>query len=69
MKIVEKNKPDVKTFAHLALGSVFRLPECDTIFMTIACDDFNYVNLESGFCGNSNGDDEVILLEVELHVL
>jgi len=69
MKIVEKNKPVVKTFVHVEVGKAFRLRKCEAIFMRIAGNEFNYVNLESGFCGNFGIYDEVILLEVELHVL
>ena len=66
MKIIRKNR-DIKCYEDVAIGRVFINIVDGDIYMRT---EYGALSLEDGYYYNNiEGDDEVELLDVELHVL
>ena len=65
MKIVRKNR-DIKCYEDISIGRVFINITDDDIYMRT---EYGALSLEDGYYYNVKDDDEVELLDVELHVL
>lgn len=66
MKIVRKNQELIKDYSEIGIGEVFLNIADGDIYMKT---EYGALSLEDGYYYNIEGDDEVELLDVELHVL
>ena len=66
MKIVRKNQKLIKDYSEIGIGEVFLNIADGDIYMKT---EYGALSLEDGYYYSIEGDDEVELLDVELHVL
>lgn len=66
MRIVRKNRNISRYYGDISIGEVFSVIAYDDVYMRTEC---GALCLEDGCYYNVEDDDEVELLDVELHVL